>query len=306
MGNEELSSAFGWVSIACWIVVYSPQIWENYQLQSGEGLSVAFVVVWLLGDLCNLVGASMAGLQATVIIIAIYYSLCDVILLVQIYYYRYKSRARRIVPAPRVVLHTEDRERAPLLGSRVYEDDCTSQKTTASTAGEGKNEDKWYGRAALRYLLALLFVFGVGTAAWGISWRYGVGVGDGGGGGHEGAGAGRGAGPAREKDVIEWRSQVIGWTSAVLYLGSRIPQILKNTKTRCEGLSLALFMFSIAGNVTYVLSICTASMGARHLIANASWLAGSGLTVFLDVFVLCQFFYFRREDAGYLRAEMPE
>lgn len=39
------------------IVVYSPQIWENYQLQSGEGLSVAFVVVWLLGDLCNFVGA---------------------------------------------------------------------------------------------------------------------------------------------------------------------------------------------------------------------------------------------------------
>ncbi len=30
------------------IVVYSPQIYENYSLQSGEGLSVAFVVVWLL------------------------------------------------------------------------------------------------------------------------------------------------------------------------------------------------------------------------------------------------------------------
>ena len=56
------------------IVVYSPQIVENYQLQSGEGLSVFFVVIWLLGDLCNLAGALMAGLLPTVILLAIYVS----------------------------------------------------------------------------------------------------------------------------------------------------------------------------------------------------------------------------------------
>ena len=56
------------------IVVYSPQIIENYQLKSGEGLSVLFVVIWLLGDLCNFVGAIMAGLQSTVIILAVYVS----------------------------------------------------------------------------------------------------------------------------------------------------------------------------------------------------------------------------------------
>ena len=33
-----------------------------------------FVVVWLLGDLCNLVGASMAGLLPTVILLAVYVS----------------------------------------------------------------------------------------------------------------------------------------------------------------------------------------------------------------------------------------
>lgn len=56
------------------IVVYSPQIIENYQLKSGEGLSVLFVVIWLLGDLCNFAGAIMAGLQSTVIILAVYVS----------------------------------------------------------------------------------------------------------------------------------------------------------------------------------------------------------------------------------------
>lgn len=56
-------------------------------------------------------------------------------------------------------------------------------------------------------------------------------------------------------------------------------------ETRCEGLSLALFMFAIAGNVFYVLSICVLSMDWDHIATNASWLAGSGLTVFLDFFV---------------------
>jgi hypothetical protein len=56
-------------------VVYSPQIIENYQLKSGEGLSIAFVLIWLLGDLCNLAGARMAHLQSTIVILAAYVSI---------------------------------------------------------------------------------------------------------------------------------------------------------------------------------------------------------------------------------------
>jgi solute carrier family 66 (lysosomal lysine-arginine transporter), member 1 len=69
------SSLFVWIRLNFThhrVVVYSPQIYENFSLKSGEGLSIAFVVIWLLGDLCNLVGASMAGLLPTVIILAGY------------------------------------------------------------------------------------------------------------------------------------------------------------------------------------------------------------------------------------------
>lgn len=54
------------------IVVYSPQILENYRLKSGEGLSVLFVLIWLAGDLCNLFGGILAGLLPTIIILAAY------------------------------------------------------------------------------------------------------------------------------------------------------------------------------------------------------------------------------------------
>lgn len=56
------------------LIVYSPQIYENYTRKSGEGLSIAFVVTWLLGDLFSLVGAIIADLIPTVILLALYVS----------------------------------------------------------------------------------------------------------------------------------------------------------------------------------------------------------------------------------------
>ncbi|GHJ87953.1 hypothetical protein NliqN6_4355 [Naganishia liquefaciens] len=195
---QDASGIAGWISIACWIIVYTPQIWENYQLKSGEGLSVAFVVLWLVGDLTNLAGGAMAHLLPTMIILAIYYTLCDVILLFQIYYYRHSHTA----------------------------------------------------------------VVVVGT----------------------------------ERTPWEWKSQVLGYSSMALYIGSRIPQIAHNAKTRCEGLSLSLFFFSISGNLTYVASILLKSVERSYVIANISWLIGSGGTVFLDLIVLGQFIYYNSQN----------
>lgn len=56
------------------IVVYSPQIYANYTLQSGEGLSLVFVYVWLLGDITNMTGAILADLLPTIIILGLYVS----------------------------------------------------------------------------------------------------------------------------------------------------------------------------------------------------------------------------------------
>lgn len=62
------------MSLASWIVVYTPQIWENYQLKSGEGLSVLFIVFWLLGDVTGMIGGMMAHLVPTVVVVAVYVS----------------------------------------------------------------------------------------------------------------------------------------------------------------------------------------------------------------------------------------
>ncbi|EPT05086.1 hypothetical protein FOMPIDRAFT_1027321 [Fomitopsis schrenkii] len=265
-GNGTLSNVLGWVSIACWLVVYTPQIYENYHLKSGEGLSVPFVLIWLIGDICSLSGALIAHLMPTVIILATYYSVCDSILLSQIYYYRWiNNTSSKTLPQSPIESATEDLEQRPLLAQN-------------SDAAEGRVKHSVY-RDFTKYAAALAFVFVVGIAAWAMDEHI-----------H------RGQAPPKRDEVVEWRSQALGWISAAMFLGARVPQIVKNFRTGCEGLSPFLFVYSITGNTTYVLAILAASMDLQHLIANASWIAGSALTVFLDVFVLSQFFYYRSAD----------
>jgi len=66
-----LSGICGSISIACWVVVFSPQIIENFRRGSAEGLSVVFIVVWLVGDVFNILGAVLQEVLPTMVCIAI-------------------------------------------------------------------------------------------------------------------------------------------------------------------------------------------------------------------------------------------
>lgn len=65
---EALSGICGSISIACWVVVFSPQIIENFRRGSAEGLSIVFIVLWLIGDFANIVGAVLQGVLPTMVI----------------------------------------------------------------------------------------------------------------------------------------------------------------------------------------------------------------------------------------------
>lgn len=53
--------------IACWVVVFSPQIIENFRRSSAEGLSIEFIIIWLAGDFANIIGAVMQGVLPTMV-----------------------------------------------------------------------------------------------------------------------------------------------------------------------------------------------------------------------------------------------
>lgn len=88
--------------------------------------------------------------------------------------------------------------------------------------------------AYLSYPLMIAFVIVSGFVSWALA-------------DHSGGDKHPEDGPAGGVE-LEWKSQLLGYASCFLYIGSRVPQIFHNLKTRCEGLSLAMFFFSISGS----------------------------------------------------------
>ncbi|GAA6050607.1 hypothetical protein JCM3770_001485 [Rhodotorula araucariae] len=279
-GHPRLASAVGWASIASWILVYTDPIVLCYKEQSGESLSLLFLAIWLTGDITNLLGSVWQGLIPTVIILALYYTGCDIILIFQVFYYR---RKRRLHPELYERAVTSDGlapaephfaplapEQTPLLSS--FSAHAPTEEALSPALQRTKD--------ILSYAGGFVLIVLVGIIAWFVNPH-----------------AGR---RGRVEEVWDTSAQVVGWISAFLYLGSRLPQLALNRKTKCAGLSLLMFAFAVCGNGTYVASILLTSTAPQHLLVNAPWLLGSGGTILLDFLVLGQFAWYaqaRRQDA---------
>lgn len=139
------------------------------------------------------------------------YIICDVILLVQVYHYRRRT-ARVISQAAS--------ETSPLLRERAL--------SAASLPPPAQPKPLLPPR--LEYPLLLSFVLAFGIGAWVVNAhrQNGTVVGTHPG-GHKHHGHGQKHGHGHEDRVeLEWKSQLLGWSSALLYFGSRVPQIVKN------------------------------------------------------------------------------
>lgn len=322
------------------------------------------------------------------VILAVYYTVADLVLLVQCLYYR-GIHARQEDGGTSAIVEDEEAnrvneptERAPLLSSSGRESpqqqrrpmisdihrsargsmssfhsyissasggvDPThlspatpfaapaAAKSTATTANPAASNDA-KSRSALKATIfnttALLVVCAAGALGWYISSRASS---------HspysdddqgcegidftnqlEDEDAATGGGKELHLDLY---GQIFGYLCAVLYLGSRIPQLLLNYKRKStEGVSMLFFLFACVGNATYVGSIlayepaCASleSVGGkrdgdggwgcgegewgrqygRYVLVNTSWLIGSAGTLLLDLLIFGQFWLYRGRGA---------
>ncbi|SPO40140.1 uncharacterized protein PSFLO_05622 [Pseudozyma flocculosa] len=267
-----------WSSIMGWVLPSFSQMHQNYVSKSAEGLSITFIVIWLAGDALNAAGAMMQGLLWTMVILALYYCGCDCVLIFQYWYYsKYYHRG---LPIATLSASVEADERTPLIADgAVVEDDLEDK--------DDESASSWQ-REVVLYGIAFLLVVATGVAAWWVAERSNW--------SNEGKHHGGKLPDDGGHAEVGWRwdAQAYGWLSALLYLTSRVPQILKNRTTKCEGLSLALFVFAVAGNITYVASILLKSTEREYVLESMSWLAGSVGTILLDFIVLGQFIAYRK------------
>ncbi|KAL6722310.1 putative vacuolar membrane transporter for cationic amino acids [Lecanora helva] len=364
---EALSGICGSISIACWVVVFSPQIIENFRRSSAEGLSLVFIVVWLLGDVFNILGAVLQGVLPTMIILAIYYTLADMVLLGQCFYYRgftlSDEPVGKSVPVAdeEAVEEVEPTEQSALLPhKRPTISDADFPSARGSSRGSfsslrsrlsSSNVDATHlspatpfipppkptdtppavsskkARSSLATFFlntgALVVVCAAGVLGWWLSsrsthrqhpqnHRHG----------HD-----RHSSPTTEDSAEPLRfdlwGQIFGYLCAVLYLGSRIPQLLLNYRRKStEGVSMLFFLFACLGNLTYVMSIfayeppcakialldnprqagfCEEGEWSRgygqYILLNTSWLIGSAGTLILDLMIFAQFWIYRERSS---------
>lgn len=325
---EAISGICGSISIACWVVVFSPQIVENFRRGSADGLSLQFLIVWLAGDVFNILGAVLQGVLPTMVILAIYYTIADVVLLGQCFYYRGFTWRDEVIPPPPTRPKNRSRlgepnERTGLLpaalppaAEAVHEDhaahwpDMSHLSPAVPLIGEVSEPSPpppppTRLQAAAFNTTAVLMVCGAGVGGWLLSR-----------GGPLDQGAtppGSGHGEDDEALALNIWGQVFGWLCAVLYLGSRLPQLLLNWRRKStEGVSMLFFLFACLGNLTYVLSIFAfeprcdvpgkclpgeaSRIYGRYMLVNLSWLAGSAGTLFLDVAIFVQFFIYSKPE----------
>jgi solute carrier family 66 (lysosomal lysine-arginine transporter), member 1 len=264
--SEALSGILGSVSLACWIFLLLPQLLENYRNGSAEAVSLAFIFVWFLGDICNLVGALWAGLVPVIVAIAVYFCISDGVLISQCLYYGIRNKRRQarmmlarergesVVGGPSQVVREGDvreGETEPLLataggkvrtgsytgtipgsGERRRSSGGSERRRSSAGAQQARNEhlakileetDESGVRLWGRNVLSVLAIIVVGTAGWAAAY---------------GTGAWKPSPPPGKVHAQEMAAgaQVLGYASAVLYLGARLPQIYKNWQEKsCEG-----------------------------------------------------------------------
>jgi uncharacterized protein with PQ loop repeat len=306
---EAISGICGSISIACWVVVFSPQILQNFQRGSTEGLSVQFLIVWLLGDVFNILGAVIQGVLPTMIILAFYYTIADVVLLLQCFYYRGFTWKDEVTSTPKPSNGVQlPNERTRLLEPRRRVrrgSDWSNLSPAVPLVPEGAEvppPPPTTLQTLIWNTLAVIMVCGAGVMGWFLS-RRGSNVADT---PHD----------TQPGDTITFNfwGQVFGYLCAALYILSRIPQLVLNFRRKStDGLSMLFFLFACLGNITYVLSIvayepkcgsdekCSPGEAldiyGQYILMNLSWLAGSVVTLLLDFGVFIQYFMYNTDSS---------
>lgn len=310
----------GLCSIAFWIVCQFPQMLQNYQLKTSEGLSGYFLLLWAFGDSYNLVACVLTGDQTPVqMYTAVYFLMSDSVLISQFVLYRKRqiqreerqTRRRRRLSFNESIIREEEEspedanENAVISATMARIDENIS--TARSYEEESRNDPRTPKRTTKKhkkkkkpvspstYVTGFL---GAGVSVYSIRSLSGSDA------MRSLSGATRSlqsatgclnqaVSTASEARVTSGR--FIGYASATSYLGGRVFQIMKNRKRKsCEGVSALMFFFAISANVTYGMSIIfMKNFRWVEIVDSLSFLLGSLGTCVLDLYILKQSRYYR-------------
>ncbi|KAJ2796739.1 hypothetical protein H4R20_005436, partial [Coemansia guatemalensis] len=330
--NMLLSDAIGYVSLACWVVVMFPQIYLNYQRKSGEGVSLAMMVAWVIGDILNITGALMQNMVMSTILIGTYYLLVDSTLLAQTVYYLLAYNAHGCTskdslesatitshndrddederatsqgllqdpPNDQQILHQPSGDYASVGSTTTSLDNggnqpCDRQGLVSDALPQDAQISSRQQTSQLATVLAVLFslLAVVMLVIMLIALLVAPFPDNNGDEEHLPTQPDIPLPPPSPAPLSELAAQAMGLASAVVYIMAYVPQVVKNYRRKsCEGLSMWLFLLSLVGNTTYALAIMVVSLKPHYLALYVPWILGALIPCLIQAIVLYQFYIY--------------
>ncbi|XP_071110301.1 lysosomal amino acid transporter 1 homolog [Haliotis cracherodii] len=256
----QASAVLGLLSMLLWMIVGIPQMVKNCRNLNGvAGVSFFLLAQWFAGDVTNLVGSILTHQLQIQVYVAIYYVAADVALLVQ--YVAYLCHKRK---------HTGNQDGENLVQPVL----CVSGLFMFSSLAFFKN------------ILPHSVTTGSYISNFAVT--------------HHASGRNLLASNVGMKvfySKVDETGYAIGVVSSLLYIGSRLAQIIRNYKLKStEGLSKVMFVLAVFGNLAYGLAIIVHSVDGIFLIRHLPWIVGSLGVIFLDVTILIQFHYYEQRN----------
>ncbi|KAJ2863532.1 hypothetical protein GGH94_003526 [Coemansia aciculifera] len=300
---DATSAVLGAASIVLWLVALLPQVHTNWRTKSTAGLSVNFVLLWLTGDTMSLIGCVALNQRLFQVFLSAYFVLIDVALLSQSFWYRHSSRLLSGACSPDIRIEGRSLDTVTVQGisemaclldlddRRIQNGGYASTQPTAQYATGIQpgllvsNEKKrlWH-RTSVQ---AICVVSVLTMLLWLVLSKFRF----------------------QSNVSIESFGLCVAWGSTITYHLSRLPQLWHNHQRQSvEGLSLVMFTIIFIANGTYAISLLALVpvSGPEFLHKSASYIYGPFGSMFLDVFVLLQFYTLsRRERLHKVAVELP-
>jgi uncharacterized protein with PQ loop repeat len=86
--------ACGLINILIWLFAQAPQLVVTYRNKTGGSISWTFLIIWLIGDVCNFFGSLWTS-QVLLLYTAVYFMIMDGLVLGQIVYYAQCYKAKK-------------------------------------------------------------------------------------------------------------------------------------------------------------------------------------------------------------------
>ncbi|CCJ28856.1 unnamed protein product [Pneumocystis jirovecii] len=243
--KEGLSGIFGSISLASWIITVYPQLIENYRRKSGDSISLPFLFLWLVGDIFGLIGSVWGKLIHIIIVIQVYFFLADLVLILQVLYYKHRYHLRNNVQEKVFKGTTPLQVFLSMLIVIVF--GVLGWIITVAIGGVKKPDTQTpnsVGFLVFGYIGAFLYCkLLIGNHMYLF--------------------------------LTDWY--------IVFARIPQIKKNFESKST--EGLSLLFFVFTLLGNITYAISILLIDVSRKYIMMNLPWLLGSLGTLSMDILV---------------------